>query len=157
MKTFSIVALVTLGIGSLIVLPIALVALRLVALPFRALDRGIGTAEGVIDRTLTAENAIYNYEWFKQQSQDIKAGEAKISIAMQSVDSFEQALGSDRSTWTFEDKTEWARLRSVEQGLRSHVETLIADYNARASMANRDIFRDGLIPNLMTMSANLIR
>lgn len=130
--------------------------LGVLSLPFHAVDAGIETAHGVIDETLNAENAIYNYEWFKQQAQDIEALEGKIAIAEQSVISFE-AVAGPRTDWTFEDKNEDARLRSVSQGLRSQYETLIADYNARASMANRSIFADGLIPNSIEAAASLIQ
>lgn len=53
----------------------------------------------------------------------------------------------ERSTWTFEDKNEDARLNSVVLGLENHLQTQIADYNARASMATRNIFEDHVLPN----------
>ena len=125
-------------------------------LPFRAYDRGVGTAEGVIDKTLNADNALYNYHWFLQQSQDIKANQQKATIADQAVISFEQSAGV-RTDWTFEDKTEDSRLRSVAQGLHSQDANLVADYNARASQADRSIFQDGLIPNVLENVASLIK
>ena len=131
--------------------------LRIAFLPMRAVDRGLGTAEGIIDETLNADNALYNYEWFKQTHEDIKAIEAKISIAMQSVDGYEASLPEDHLLWSFEMSTEWNRLRAVEQGLRSQYEQVVANYNARSEMANRAIFKDGLIPSVIEMSADIIR
>ena len=55
----------------------------------------------------------------------------------------------DRVNYSFEDKQEIYRLNSVILGLENHLETLIADYNARASMANRNIFADKLLPNFI--------
>lgn len=126
-----------------------------VSLPFHAVDAGINTAHGVIDDTLNADNAIYNYEWFKQQVQDIEALEQKVAIAEQAILTFELSAG-ERSTWTFEDKTEDSRLRAVAQGLRSQYTTAITDYNARASMATRSIFEDGLIPSVLEAAASII-
>ena len=145
----------TLLFGGFIALSIAGLLLGIITLPFRAAERGLETAQGVIDQTLTADNAIYNYEWFKQQKQDIEALETKITIAEQAVLSFEASAG-ERSTWTFEDKTENSRLRAVAQGLRSQYTTAIANYNARASMTARNIFEDGLIPSVMEGAASLI-
>jgi len=125
------------------------------SLPFHAASNGVQTAHDVIDKTINADNAIYNYEWFKQQTQDIEALETKITIAEQAVISFESAAG-ERKDWTFEDKTEDARLRSIAVGLRSQYTTAIANYNARASMATRNIFEDGLIPNVLEAAASII-
>jgi len=105
---------------------------------------------------ITTENAIYNYEWFIQQHEDIQALEGKITIAENSVISFESMCGDDRTLWTFEDKTEDSRLRSVAQGLRSQYETVVANYNARSNMATRNIFEDGMIPNSLEAMASII-
>ncbi len=129
---------------------------RFVMLPARAIDRSIGTAEGVIDKTLTADNAIYNYEWFKQQVEDIKANQKKIDAALQSTVNFLSIAGS-HDTWTFEDKTEYARLSSIQQGLESQQANLVADYNARAKMANRNIFQDGKIPDFIELGSRFLK
>lgn len=131
-------------------------AIRVILLPTRVVDRSFSTVEGVIDKTLTPQNAIYNYEWFKQQAQDIKAIESKIQVAQDSVASFSASAGP-RTTWTFEDKTEDARLRSIVQGLQSQYRDVVATYNARASMATRNIFQDGKIPQVMEMGANFLK
>lgn len=143
-------------VGVLLIVFVVTLFAGVISLPFHAFNAGVSTAHGVLDETLNADNAIYNYEWFKQQSQDIKANQEKIYVAEQAVISFE-AVAGDRSTWTFEDKTEDSRLRSIAQGLHSQDANLVGDYNARSSMANRSIFEDGLIPNIMQASASLIQ
>ena len=143
-------------LGLLFVLSIFSLFMGIATLPFHAASNSVNTAHEIIDKTINADNAIYNYEWFKQQDQDIKAMDAKVRIAEEAVLSFE-AVAGPRTQWTFEDKTEDARLRSVALGNRTQYENLIADYNARASMANRDIFREGLIPNVIEASASLIK
>lgn len=130
--------------------------LRVLLLPARVIDRGLTTVEGVVDKTLTPQNAIYNYEWFKQQKTDIEAIQQKIAVGQISVDSFESQAGV-RSTWTFEDKTEDARLRSIVQGLQSQYRDMVSTYNARSSMATRSIFQDGKIPQVMEMGASFLR
>jgi hypothetical protein len=37
----------------------------------------------------------------------------------------------------------------VELGLQNHTETLIANYNARAKMANRNIFQNSILPSFI--------
>ncbi len=140
----------------LIVLPVLGLVTGIIALPFHAATAGVSTAHGIIDKTLNADNAIYNYEWFKQQVQDIKANQQKAQEADAEVISFEQVAGT-RDTWTFEDKTEDSRLRAVAHGLHSQDANLVADYNARATEANRSIFQDGLIPNVLETAASFIK
>lgn len=153
MRIFGIIMAMFLLVGFL---SVGGMAMGVISLPFHAASNGIDTAHGIIDKTINADNAIYNYEWFKQQVQDIEANQQKAKLADQAVLSFEAAAGP-RSDWTFEDKTEDARLRSIAQGLHSQDASLTANYNARASMANRSIFADGLIPNVIEAAASLIQ
>lgn len=142
MKTTGIVILVLLG------LIIGGFALKAIFFPVHVLTKTMETGYDVIDDTLNADNAIYNYEWFKQQKEDIDATGKKLNIANKSVASFKEMAG-DRSTWTFEDKNEQARLSAVAQGIDSQLQDMIATYNARSKMANRNIFQDGILPDLI--------
>lgn len=110
----------------------------LVTSPFRA-------AVGVAERTLNPDSMIYNYEWFKRQVQDVRAIDERLRAARLSQKSFEAAAGS-RESWKFDDRQEWNRLNAVVLGLESQRATMVAEYNARTQMANRDIFRTGDLP-----------
>lgn len=110
----------------------------ILTLPFRA-------ASGVAERTFNADNMIHNYEWFKRQYQDVQAIGVKIGAAEASLASFEQSAGA-RSTWKFEDRQEWARLNNVLLGLRGQRAQMVAEYNAKTQMANRNLFRTSDLP-----------
>lgn len=131
----------------------ALVGLTLFGMIFRVVMFPVQTANNMIDtaydankKVINADNAIYNYEWFKQQKADIDATKRQYSLAKQNYDSYVVSLG-DRKEWGFEDKTEVARLNTVVLGLQTNLESQIADYNARASMATRNIFEDHVLPD----------
>lgn len=153
MKYFGYFIAVLLG---LVILGVVGRAVRIAMFPVRVLDRSIETTEGIVDKTLNANNALYNYEWFKQQKEDIKAIEAKIEIAQTAEASFKAESG-DRKNWTFEDKNESARLGAIKQGLQSQYQDMVATYNARAKMANRNIFLDGKIPSIIQLGSNFLR
>lgn len=121
-------------------------ALRAVLFPVHTASNLMETGYDTVDKTLNADNAIYNYEWFKRQKQSIDATGKKLVIAQQAVETFKTEAG-DRSKWTFEDKGESARLSAVAQGIESQLKDMIAEYNARTQMANRAIFQDGILPN----------
>lgn len=84
----------------------------------------------VVSKTIDADNVIYNYEWFRQQYQDVSAVDAKIATMKAGAES---AAGDER-----------IRLNSIVLGLTTKRAQMVADYNARASMANRSIFMAGL-------------
>lgn len=128
----------------------------IISLPFHAASNIIDTGHGVIDKTLNADNAIYNYEWFKQQKQDIEVAKGQYQNALQSEDAFKESAG-ERKDWTWDDKQEASRLASITLGLKNQIIQRTEDYNARAKMANRDIFRDGLLPDALEFGAGFLK
>ena len=122
------------GIGS---------ALNLFTIPWLRFDSQVQMNRDVITKTYSADNALYNYHWFQQQTQDIKTASQNIDVASSSLSSFESSAGA-RKDWSFDDKTEDSRLRSVYQGTVTYYNGLVNDYNARANEADRSIFQDGL-------------
>lgn len=99
----------------------------------------------IAEKTFDADNVLYNYEWFKQQYNDYQALNKKITDADSSVVRFTRVAGP-RKDWTFEDKTEQARLQSIADGLRYQLADLVSQYNARSKMANRSIFKTNDLP-----------
>lgn len=138
-----IVGIILGGIVLYFVLGYVLVAFGIIALPLFKLQTKVNTNYNIIQKTYNADNVIYNYEWFKNRYEAILAIDTKINNAEYSVTAFESSAGS-RESWTFEDKTEHARLNSIVLGLKNQKEDLIAEYNARAKMENRNIFQNGL-------------
>lgn len=96
----------------------------------------------IVDKTLDADNVIYNYEWFKQMTQDLDAMEKKILITKKSIEDFKKDHKKPYGEWSFGDKEEMSRLRTDLRGQEAHFEQLKADFKARSKMANRAIFKD---------------
>jgi hypothetical protein len=86
----------------------------------------------VVAKTIDADNVIYTYEFFRQQYQDVVAIDGKIA---------EMSAGAAAASGD-----EQVRLNSIVLGLKTKRAQMVADYNAKASMANRSIFLAGL-PN----------
>lgn len=126
------------AIGIVSGLVVAGAAAGLLTLPFRAVS-------GVAERTFNADNMIHNYEWFKQQYQDVQAIGVKIGVAEGAISAFEASAG-DRGTWKFDDRQEWSRLNTILLGLRGQRASMVAEYNAKTQMANRNLFRTGDLP-----------
>lgn len=118
-------------------------AFNLITIPWLKFDSKVNLNRDLVTETYNVENALYNYRWFKDQYEAIQTAKKKITIAEQAQTDFEQSAGP-RDKWTFEDKTEDARLRAVVQGNKSHYEDLVAEYNSRSKQVDRAIFKDGL-------------
>lgn len=133
-------------IGIIILLFFGGLGIKLLFFPVNTATKLIDTAYQAQSKTLNADNAIYNYEYFKSQKESIDATNQKLAIARDAVSTFKLEAG-DRTLWTFEDKTESARLSAVAQGIESQLKDMIADYNAKSSMANRAMFKDSIVPS----------
>jgi len=105
----------------------------------------VQTATDIMEKTLDADNVIYNYEWFKQTYEDVGALDLQIKTAQESQDSYVKICG-DKATWGFAEKTEVARLNGVVLGLKNQRSAVVAEYNAKSKMANRSIFKSGDLP-----------
>lgn len=153
MKTTGIILAVMAG---LIFLGAVGFGLKILFFPVHTAGLELQTAYDAASQTLNADNAIYNYEWFKRQKESIEAIKQKLVISQDAVLSFEQSAG-ERKDWTFEDKGEDARLRAVSQGIESQLKDVIAEYNARTKMANRAIFQDGILPNYIDATTFILK
>ena len=138
-----VVAIVVGVIGLTIVGAVVSAALGLITIPWLKFTSQIQTNRDIIQKTYNADNALYNYRWFKDRANAIEALDKTIIQAEAAVVSFEASAGA-RSTWTFEDKTEHARLNAVAQGQKAQYNSLVGEYNSRASQVDRAIFIDNL-------------
>jgi hypothetical protein len=130
----------------IVMIPLGLM-LKAVMFPVRTAENMINTAYDANDKVINADNAIYNYEWFKQKYQDIEVAKKQYKNSSLQFSEYQNSLPDSRLDWTFEDKQEESRLRAVMTGQYNYVESLVGDYNARASMATRNIFENSVLPN----------
>jgi len=96
-------------------------------------------AQRVVEKTIDADNVIYNYEYFKDQYRAILAMDQKVQIAKDALDKFEKDAGP-RKDWDLRDKEEHSRLVSNVTGTENMKKDMVAQYNANASKVNRNIF-----------------
>jgi hypothetical protein len=114
-------------------------AIRLILLPAK-------TATEVIEKTMNADNVLYNYHWFKTQYQDFLALKAKKEVAEKEVDSFKNSLSKDRKDWDMNDKNELSRLQTISSGIAYQLKDVAAKYNAASQMADKSIFKTSDLP-----------
>ena len=105
-----------------------------------------GQANRIFEKTVDADNVIYNYEWFKTQYQEIQSLERKVRIAESAIASFEASAGP-RESWDFRTRDEAFRLAANLSGVRNVRSDAVGEYNARARMVNRSIFMGRDVPD----------
>ena len=147
MSTTKAIGIATLIIIALVVLSVAGWGLKAAMLGPKTITTQIDSAAEVIEKTYDADNAIYNYEWFKQQEADIRAAEKQIGNMKYSLDAYKDMYG-DPKEWDFQTKQDYNSQNTKYIGQRNYYEELVEDYNARANMANRNIFDDKLPLNI---------
>ena len=114
---------------------------------FGAINWGLGLASQparIVTKTLDADNVLYNYEWFKRQWQSIVAIDRMIGQAQESLNEMVRDAAGKPST--YQGDVAVAEQRRIVQGLRNQRLNYIAEYNARAKMANRNIFMGHDLP-----------
>jgi hypothetical protein len=107
------------------------------------------TAYGVVDKTVNADNVIYNYEWFKDQYNSYLEMVENYKNAQADVDSFTKTAG-DRKDWNYATTNEFSRLNSIVSGYRSSVQSIIKKYNAQSEKVNHAIFKTKDLPELLS-------
>ena len=117
--------------------------LKAALLPVQTVTTQIDSAGNIITKTYDADNAIYNYEWFKQQYEDIQATERIISNTDVQMKAYRDLYGN-ASEWDWQTKQDYNSLQTKFLGQQNFYEDLVAEYNARSQMANREIFKDKL-------------
>lgn len=100
----------------------------------------------LFNRVANPDQVVENYEWFIQQYEDIKRMDEQIKLAEEALTRFEKAAG-ERKNWTFQDRDEDARLCSIVIGLQQARTTLVNDYNAKAKMMTRNVFKERNLPD----------
>lgn len=121
----------------------------IVLIPMLIMLWGIGTAlnttQEIVEKTVDVDNVIYNYEWFKETWEDIQALEKKIENAEMNLNTFKENAGEPKD-WNYSISEEINRLNGICLGLRNQRADVIAKYNARSKMANRNIFKGKSLP-----------
>lgn len=122
-----------------VVLSALFYGINLVFSPFKS-------AKDVIEKTIDADNVIYNYEYFKKEYHDWLAINKKIENHTKQLEDYVKLLPENRKEWDRFDKEEFSRLQNIIIGLNDQKQDLESNYNAKSQMANRNIFKSNDLP-----------
>lgn len=103
---------------------------------------GANQAQKVINRTIDADTAFTNYEWFHTTYNDILSTRDKIKDAY--ALSIQQNITDDMR----------AMYQVNYSGLTNFIRTMVSEYNAKSSMWNRTLFKDKNLPYKIRVEIN---
>ena len=113
-------------------------------LPAKTVITQIDSAGNIIDDVYNPTSAVYNYEWFKQRFEDIHATEIQITNTKENMKQYRLLYGENASEWGWQTRQDYNSLNKIYLGQQNYYESIVAEYNARSKMANREIFKDKL-------------
>jgi len=135
-------------VGVILLLIVASIGIKMCAFPMAAIKNGLDTPREINNAVMNAENAMHNYEWFKQQEADIRRLVKQETNHISTLERFKEMLPGNRSDWDREDKAEYGRLSANITAQKDMVNKAMEDYNAASSMVTKNIFKDNLPSNL---------
>lgn len=126
------------------ILAVAFVGLAIISylwLPFLPFVEERQAGEDTIEQTYDAESAIQDYRWFRSQYEEIQAQRNQIEHVRDEETQFHETYGDDPAEWSRTAETRHGRIHERITGNQQHLETLVAEYNARSSDATRSLFK----------------
>lgn len=108
-------------------------------------DAATNTTTGVINKTLNANNALFNYENFHNMYQGAKQQVININNAEQQINQLKQTFG-EPTKWDKDTKAQYNLLLQNVDGYKMQYNRIVSDYNADSKKLNRDLFKDRSLP-----------
>jgi len=97
--------------------------------------------EEITRNTYDAENAVSQYEDFREMYHDIEAERAQVENNYDALERFYDTHGENPDEWSRTAEERHNRIQQRITGSQNQLERLVAEYNAQSDMANREVFK----------------
>lgn len=114
--------------------------------PAKVANDMVDTAIGVEEKTLNANNALFNYENFYDMYQGAKQQKKNIADAQSSIETLQTTFGEDVSKWPKDTREEYYFKNQTLDGYKMQYARIVADYNADSKKFNRSLFKAKELP-----------
>ncbi len=109
--------------------------------PFLPWSEERQAGEEIAQDTFQSDQAVEEYEWFRQQYHDIDAQRSQVENSYDELDRFYEVHGDDPNEWSRQASERHNRIQERITGNQNMLDQMVADYNARSSMDNRELFK----------------
>lgn len=120
--------------------------LKAVLFPVHVAKTVLNTGTNIIDKTLDANNVIFNYENFKDMYNNSKAQVMNIVNTQKTMQGIKDTYGEPK-TWSKDIRSDFAFQQSNLDGFMMQYQSIVKQYNSDSSKLNRKIFKDNKLPS----------
>lgn len=144
MKTSTKVWLWIIGIG--IVFGIFGLIFKIVLFPSYVANKAVDTGYGIVDKTMNADNALFNYEQYYDLYQGAKQQVMNINNCQKQIDNLKKTYGEDTSKWTKDIRNDFAFQQQTIEGYLMQYQKIVSEYNSNSQKLNRNLFKAKELP-----------
>jgi len=119
---------------------------KVVLFPVHVLDKTAETGYGIVDKTLNADNAIFNYEQFHDLYQGAKQQVVNILNSKNQINNLKETYGEDASKYTKDVRSDLSFQQQNLEGYLLQYQKIVSEYNSNSKKLNRELFKSKELP-----------
>lgn len=131
--------------GIILLISILGLVVKLVFFPVNVAHKAADTANGVVSKTLNADNALFNYENFKDLYNDARSQVQNINDVDNEISDMKKTYG-DPTTWNTQLTDHYENLQQNRSSYLLMYQNHVKEYNADSSKLNRNLFKSRDLP-----------
>jgi len=124
---------------------------KVVLFPVHVLDKTAETGYGIIDKTLNADNAIFNYEQFHDLYQGAKQQAINISNSKNQINNLKETYGEDASKYPKDVRNDLSFQQQNLEGYLIQYQKIVSEFNSNSKKLNRELFKAKDLPYQLPM------
>jgi len=119
---------------------------KVVLFPVHVLDKTAETGYGIVDKTLNADNAIFNYEQFHDLYQGAKQQAVNISNSKNQINNLQETYGEDASKYPKDVRNDLSFQQQTLEGYLLQYQKIVSEFNSNSKKLNRELFKAKELP-----------
>lgn len=119
---------------------------KAVLFPVHVLDKTAKTGYGIVDKTLNADNALFNYEQFHDLYQGAKQQVMNISNCKSQINNLKETYGEDASKYPKDVRNDLSFQQQTLEGYLLQYQKIVTEFNSNSQKLNRELFKSKDLP-----------
>jgi len=130
--------------------------LGIITLPGHVASNSVQTVHDVVDKTINADNALFNYEEFFNKYEGAKMQAINIKNTEKAIQILKDIYGSDAIKWPKDVRGDYSNLQQNIEGYKMMYQKITQEYNADSQKFNRNLFKSKSLPYMLPDDYKLI-
>jgi len=119
---------------------------KAVLFPVHVLDKTAETGYGIVDKTLNADNVLFNYEQFHDLYQGAKQQAVNISNSKTQINNLKETYGEDASKYPKDVRSDLSFQQQTLEGYLLQYQKIASEFNSNSKKLNRELFKAKELP-----------